>query len=83
MTTVTKVAISIPVETLRSLERARARLRKTRSAVVTEAVERWLSSEAMGNDDARYVQGYLRTPEQPGGGAEVALAAVASWEPWE
>jgi hypothetical protein len=45
---VAKVAIGIPVETLKSLERVRSRLRKTRSAAISEAIARWLAAEELG-----------------------------------
>lgn len=61
--------MSIPRDTLRSLERARARLRKTRSA-----------AEEVGEDDRRYVEGYLRHPEQSGETAAVAEVVAATWE---
>jgi hypothetical protein len=80
---VAKVAVSLPIETLRSLERVRARLRKTRSGAVTEAVERWLCAEDLGDDDRRYVEGYLRRPERTDDAAAVASAAAATWEPWD
>ncbi|MBI4957441.1 MAG: ribbon-helix-helix protein, CopG family [Myxococcales bacterium] len=83
MKSVAKVAVSLPVATLRSLERARARLHKTRSAAVTEAIEHWLGSAEVGEDDRRYVEGYLRCPETSRESAVIAAAAVASWEPWE
>ena len=83
MKNVAKVAVSIPRETLRSLERARARLRKTRSAAVTEAIQKWLATEEMGEDDRRYVQGYLRRPEQSAEIAAVAEAVTATWERWD
>jgi hypothetical protein len=80
---VAKVAVSIPTETLRSLERVRTRLRKTRSAVVTEAIERWLAAGEVGEEDRRYVEGYLRHPEPSADVASIASAVVQSWEPWE
>ena len=80
---VAKVAVSIPRETLRSIERARARLRKTRSAAVTEAIEKWLRAEEVGEDDRRYVQGYLRRPEKNADLAAVAEAITAGWERWD
>jgi metal-responsive CopG/Arc/MetJ family transcriptional regulator len=83
MKNVAKVAVSIPVDTLEKLERAVARLHKTRSAVVTAAIQHWLRAEEVGVDDQRYVEGYLRRPEQSGGMAEVASAVVETWEPWE
>ncbi len=83
MKSVAKVAVSIPMETLKSLERARKRLRKTRSAAVTDAIEKWLHAERIGEDDRRYVEGYLRHPEQPNETAATAEAALTAWEPWE
>ena len=83
MKNVAKVAVSIPIDILRSLERTRARLRKTRSAAVTEAIETWLRGEEVGEDDRRYVEGYLRHPESSGESAAVAEAVVKTWEPWE
>jgi metal-responsive CopG/Arc/MetJ family transcriptional regulator len=82
MKNVAKVAISIPADTLKSLEKARLRLHKTRSAVVTEAIESWLRSGEVDTEDQRYVEGYLRQPEHDGV-AELASAVVAGWEPWE
>jgi metal-responsive CopG/Arc/MetJ family transcriptional regulator len=82
MKTVAKVAISLPVETLRSLERVRARMRKTRSAAVAEAIERWLRVEEVSDDDQRYVEGYLRHPDRTEETAAIAAAAIAGWEPW-
>jgi metal-responsive CopG/Arc/MetJ family transcriptional regulator len=83
MKNVAKVAISIPSTTLKSLERARTRLKKTRSAVVAEAIERWLAAEEIGIDDKRYVEGYLRHPERTDEIAAVAGAVTQNWEPWE
>jgi hypothetical protein len=78
-----KVAVSLPIATLRSLERARLRLRRTRSAAVTEAIERWLSSSEIGEADKRYVEGYLRRPERASESAAVAEAATREWDDWE
>jgi metal-responsive CopG/Arc/MetJ family transcriptional regulator len=83
MKSVAKVAISLPVDTLKSLERVRARLRKTRSGAVTEAIQRWLQAEEVGDDERRYLEGYLRLPERTDETATVAGAAAAAWEPWE
>lgn len=83
MKSVAKVAVSVPLDTLRALERVRARLRKTRSGAVTEAIQRWLEAEEVGDDERRYVEGYLRTPEPQTGTAEIATSVVATWERWE
>ena len=83
MKAVAKVAVSFPVGTLRSLERVRARLKKTRSGAVTEAVERWLSTEEVGDKDRSYVEAYLRQPEHAADAAATAGAVIATWESWE
>ena len=83
MKSVAKVAVSLPVDTLKALERVRVRLRKTRSGAVTEAIERWLQSEEVGDDERRYLEGYLRHPERAEESATLAGAVVATWEPWE
>ena len=80
---VAKVAVSLPIETLKALERVRTRLRRTRSAAVTEAVEKWLAGEQVGEDDKRYAEGYLRRPERSDEVAGVAAAVTSGWEPWE
>ena len=82
MKSVAKVAISIPATTLKSLERVRTRLRKTRSAAVTEAIERWLASEEMGEDEKRYVEGYLHQPERSDEATALAGAVVRQWKAW-
>ncbi len=83
MRSVAKVAVSLPLDTLRSLERVRVRLRKTRSGAVTEAIDRWLQSEEVGDDERRYLEGYLRHPERTEQRATLAGAVVATWETWE
>jgi metal-responsive CopG/Arc/MetJ family transcriptional regulator len=83
MKSVAKVAVSIPSDTLKLLERARARLRKTRSAVVAEAIERWLADDELSEGDKRYVEGYLRHPERADEISSVAAAVVGRWDRWE
>lgn len=83
MTTVTKLAISLPVATAKSLEKARAKKRLSRSAAIAEAVEQWVAAQQLGDADRRYVEGYLRTPERPDESSTTAKEATASWEPWE
>jgi metal-responsive CopG/Arc/MetJ family transcriptional regulator len=83
MKNVAKVAVSIPVATLKSLERVRTHLHKSRSAAVTEAIEQWLRAGEVGKDDERYMEGYLRQPERADGTGEIASAVIQTWEPWE
>lgn len=81
--TTSKVAVSIPSDVLAALERVRKRLGTSRSALVTQAIEHWLRSQALTAKDEAYVEGYLRVPEDSDNASSVALAAVASWERWE
>ena len=83
MSSVGKIAVSLPRSTLRKLERAKTRAGTSRSAIVADALEHFLSAERTAADDARYVAGYLARPEGDGASAAVAGAAVAAWEPWE
>ena len=83
MKAVAKVAVSIPIETLRSLERVRRKSRRTRSAAVTEAIERWLAAQEVGEADKRYIEGYLRHPERADEQAAIAGAVTTGWEKWE
>lgn len=83
MKNVAKVAVSLPDNTFRSLERARLRLRKTRSAAVTEAIQCWLNAEQASKEERAHAEGYLRHPERSNEAAAIAAGAMGSWEPWE
>ncbi len=80
---VAKVAISLPLNTLKSLEKARIRLKKTRSALVAEALQRWLDTEELGASDKLYIEGYLKRPEVTRETEALAAAVTAGWEPWQ
>jgi metal-responsive CopG/Arc/MetJ family transcriptional regulator len=75
-----KVAVSLPVETLRRLDRESRRTGQARSAVVTRAVQAWLDQQEVSEQDRRYLEGYLRQPEPTT--EAVAAAVTAIWEPW-
>lgn len=81
-----KIAISVPVETYRALERARDKLGTSRSEAVSIAIRDWLQSLEAGAARERYVAGYLQVPEAPGdldASMAVAAAATADWSSWE
>ncbi len=78
-----KVAVSLPADTLRSVERVRRKVGLTRSAVFQEAVEFWLRRHLIEGDDRTYVEGYLRRPERSDEVEAIAGAATAAWEPWD
>jgi hypothetical protein len=86
MTGFTKIAVTVPTATYTVVERLRRRLGKSRSAVVSLALEEWIRTADMTDEDRRYAEGYLRIPESPEALAEIkAIAAqVAShWQTWE
>ncbi|MBE7484129.1 MAG: ribbon-helix-helix protein, CopG family [Polyangiaceae bacterium] len=83
MTTVTKLAISLPAATAKSLEKVRAKKRLSRNAAIAEAVEQWVAAQQMADADRKYVEGYLCTPEGPEETAATAKGATTSWAPWE
>ncbi len=78
-----KVTVSIPGPTFAAVERTRRRLRKTRSAVVSEALAEWLRARDVPEEDRLYVEAYLRQPERESAVADAAAAAAAEWERWE
>jgi metal-responsive CopG/Arc/MetJ family transcriptional regulator len=80
-----KVAVSLPVDEYRQVEKARKQLNISRSAVITRALKCWMAASRDQDRVRAYVDGYLRNPETS---AEVALFhALASeslaTEAWE
>ena len=71
-----KIAISLPREAYRAMEGVRRRRKTTRSALVAEAIEQWLSALEREEDVQRYIEAYTRMPESP---EEVALSRQL-WE---
>lgn len=78
----TKIAVTVPTETYAVVERLRRRLGKSRSAVVALALEEWIRGVDLAEADRRYVEGYLRTPEDVDEIAAVAAQATSSWASW-
>ena len=76
-----KVAVTVPANTLRSVETLRKRLGRSRSSVVTEALKAWLVARSVEDRDREYLAGYERLPEpeEP----ELASAVMASWDSWD
>ena len=82
-----KLAISLPSETFKALEKARAKLKRTRSDVVTTAIDQWLKSIATAEMDRQYIEGYRRIPfvESPDHDAwtKLTLQGLGAWDPPE
>jgi hypothetical protein len=76
-----KFAVSIPPKTFAAVEKKRRELRKTRSAVVAEALESWLAGGMLGEEERRYLAGYLKHPETEQ--ATDPLMTASSWGDWD
>jgi len=58
-----KVAISLPKEKYQAVEKMRKKVRKTRSALVSEALSLWLEEARKKELIKRYIAGYKQHPE--------------------
>ncbi len=79
----TKVAISLPTDLYRAVEKTRKKNRRSRSAVVQDALRRWLREQQQAQADQEYVEAYRRMPETPQEIAEAEAMAKDSWSEWE
>lgn len=71
----TKVAVSVPTDLFREVERARRAAGKSRSRVVQEALRDWLARRAERDLVRDYEAGYRRNPEREDEIAEAARLA--------
>jgi metal-responsive CopG/Arc/MetJ family transcriptional regulator len=81
--TAAKVAISLPYDLYRKVERARKKQRRTRSAVVQDLLRSWLRKEEEAEKDRQYIEAYRRMPETAEEIAEAEAMAKDSWPEWE
>lgn len=79
----TKVAISIPQELYRALERERKKNGRSRSSLVQEALRAWLKQQQEARDIRQYIEGYRRMPETRLEIEEAEAMAKDSWPEWE
>ena len=61
--TSSKIAVSLPTDLLRAVERTRRTRKTTRSAVVQEALRHWLDQQQTQKLVEQYQEGYRRVPE--------------------
>jgi metal-responsive CopG/Arc/MetJ family transcriptional regulator len=80
----TKVAVSIPAELYRAVERIRRASGKTRSAIVQDALRHWLRSQTEALLVREYEAGYRRLPESRReiDAATAAAVRLLSSEEW-
>ena len=58
-----KVAVSLPMEAYRHVEKTRKQRRISRSAVISEALRCWITAGREQEKIHAYMEGYRRTPE--------------------
>ena len=80
-----RIAISLPHELLRSIERLRLETGETRSALVQRALRDVVAAKKRAEDIRRYVEGYAAAPEtgEEIAAAETSAARLLAEEPWE
>jgi metal-responsive CopG/Arc/MetJ family transcriptional regulator len=76
MASTVKVAVSLPKEEFRAVEKARKKLGRSRSSLVAEAIRTWLEEQKNQEEVHRYIAGYKRHPET----AEELMEAAAIGE---
>lgn len=76
----TKLAISLPDETYRGLERLRRGRKLSRSAAVRLALDAWIGQLEREREVLEYVEGYRRVPEPE---VDARWLTASPWSPWE
>lgn len=79
----TKIAISLPSETLAQVERLRHQLGLARSTAVLEALRLWLREQEEKKLEQRYVKGYQKKPEHAADVEPFFRASLSSFTPEE
>ena len=74
----TKIAVSLPKETLRQVERTRKERGLARSKVILQALQLWLDRLEESEKIAQYEAGYRRVPEDRAALKAYERAAVGS-----
>ena len=77
----TQTLVQLSDELLHQLDRHRERAGRSRSAVIREAIERYLATDREAEIDRLIVEGYRRTPARDVWGDETARRLIAE-EPW-
>ncbi len=80
-----KIAITLPEDQARAIERIRRKRKIPRSRVIQQAVAYYLSEEKQHTAVRQYEEGYRRMPEDPAEAAAYVRMAAEVLEPedWE
>ena len=76
-----KIAVTIPEDLMRSLERVRRKQRIPRSRIVQQALRCYFAQTGIAEDARAYEEGYRRNPEQAKAAESYARAAAEVLEP--
>ena len=71
----------MPPKTFATLERKRRELKKSRSAIIVEALEALFTRATLSDEERRYVAGYVAHPEHEQDAA--VIAAASAWGEWD
>ncbi|OGX05879.1 MAG: hypothetical protein A3G87_04230 [Omnitrophica bacterium RIFCSPLOWO2_12_FULL_50_11] len=77
----TKVAVSLPTETYKQVERLRRQMKLARSAAVLQALRLWLHQKQERDMEERYAAGYKQKPEHPREVEPFFQAGLSSFSP--
>ena len=80
-----KIAISLPSQMVKRMEKERKRTGETRSALVRRAIALLFAEKEREQRNRAYMAGYRAMPEteQEIRAAEAAAADPLTWDPWE
>lgn len=76
-----KIAMSIPAEQYKALEKVRRKLKLNRSEAVQQALAAWLDAQQPDPRIEQYVRGYLAQPEDAAEGAALTAAWARGQQP--
>jgi metal-responsive CopG/Arc/MetJ family transcriptional regulator len=84
MNKTSKVAISLPTETLKAVEKERAESGESRSQIIRRAIEIMLRQEKENENIQKYIRGYQDMPEtkEEIAAAHYSAEAALAEEPW-
>ena len=80
----TKIAMSLPADLLRHVEHVRKKTRRTRSAVMQDALRHWLARQNEAELVRQYEAGYRKRPETKRdiAAAERSAVTLLAHEEW-
>ena len=75
-----KIGVSLPKEKFSAVEKMRKKLKKSRSALITEAITLWLNEKQEEELVRQYMAGYKEHPETKKEREEALAISQEAWE---